>query len=198
MKKLVAIWAGPIMIALALVIWAPAAKAEQPCVVPWELGEWVNISSDPIDIVRLKITEPYFCWRYPRDANGDPVSYYGPRWYVEVTGTCNYAECAWGRAAATMLDSRRYGEIETYMGTATLTPWFASFDRKESRKYLYINLSPEEEGILNVRVYTDYPDGSRRGSEEHLRFRKVIGGPLGPSRRGVTLTIKHVADCPFN
>lgn len=175
MLKEGAVQAKIILLSMALFSWMAPAYAGM-CEEPLELGEWVNSSPDTSDLVRLKLSQPFYCGGLGRGTGADGEEpFYGPYWYVEAFGKCSGRECRWGRVGAAVLPNERYGYYDSYSGRAWLFPLFASFNVGEARSYLYIHASPREQGVLNVRVFTDYPDGGPPDLVEQLRFHRLDG-----------------------
>lgn len=163
----------------AAVIVAPQAEAS--CVRVQEEGKWANIESASSIIDTLVITS--IC----KDTIlNDEYVHQGSGWYVEVTGNCGRQECNWGRGGAEQI---RYHYKPQFDGEASFRvyPIFVSFDRAGVRYHLYIHMSPREEGVLNVRVYTGKLDSWKATAVEDLKFRPQFGAEL----EGMKITLER-------
>lgn len=162
---------------------SPPAHAGQPwCRGALEAGRWVNVAPEGQEIAELKLVFD-LCWPNTGthdetqviDNHGAPwvVHLHGVPWLVEAIGECGGPECSWGTASAIHIDRRRNGYVDSIYGRSWLSPIFTTFVRGDVMKYLYIQLSPNEKDILEVRVFTDYPDGEKPDHTENLRFRPI-------------------------
>lgn len=174
-----------LFVAMAVLV-ASAPQAEAKCLRFQETGAWTNIDPDSRIITGLKIG--YVCKDFGRDGE---FAAKGPRWYVEPVSECGAAECSWGRIGA----ERALEHYKPYPFTAQykrdmsirVKPIFAAFDREGLQFYLYIHMSPEEEGLLHVRLYTHGQDADGTITTEDLKFRK----PDSPPPKGVQATLER-------
>lgn len=163
---------------MVLAATAVAPPAEAKCMKSQENGEWTNI--DPVSWTITRIKLGYRC----KDVIlGDEYAWSGPTWYVEPFSNCGDNECSWGKTGAeqSLRDYKRRNlsdERSEDVDPIRVNPVFASFDWEGFRRYLYIHMSPEEEGLLIVRVYSEYQQG--RYEMEDLAFRtdRLKGAPF--------------------
>lgn len=166
MKRLPVHIAVLVLAVLAVAAFAPTADAS--CRSTPESGGWVNVDPDSKAITRLAIS------RLCRDVIiDDEYASWGPNWYVELTGDCGTKQCIWGRFGAEQSRShyrprldRRSSDDEK---AVRIYPVFVSFERWDMRYYLYIHMSPDRDGTLLLRVYSE---GWEQREVEDLVFRR--------------------------
>lgn len=166
---------APLMAVATISALAPPAAAK--CIRSVEHGVWKNIDPDSWTITRLELK--HVC----KDSSYDgEYTQSGPSWYVEPFGNCGRYECSWGRVGAeqSLRDYKRRGYPDQKPEERIpfdVRPIFSTFDWEGFRRYLYIHMSPEEEGLLILRVYSEFPDG--KYEMEDIAFRKdSTGEPL--------------------
>jgi hypothetical protein len=118
----------------------PTASA---CIKPSLATIWVNSDAKEKDLVRLKID--YNCGEKPIKSY-DPLS--ASLWIVRGFMKCGRAECIWGRAKGTMINSNE------------MHVTFSSFSYVRELK-IFI-----ESGLLRVEVQNNYRDTRRQPTKQ--------------------------------
>ena len=118
----------------------PQASA---CIKPILAKVWVNSAAKEKDLVRLKID--YNCGEKPIKSY-DPLS--ASLWIVRGFMKCGRAECIWGRAKGTMINS------------SEMHVTFSSFSMVRDIKLFY------EGGLLRVDVVNNYRDKRRKPTKQ--------------------------------
>ncbi len=137
--------------AVAVAAWRPANAAAQ-CMVPAEVGRWVNADTSTRSLTRVEIR--FVC--QDQILNGQPYPP-GPPFYVHLWGKCHPADCDWGEVGAQELGT---GQI------------FASYNQGFARRYVWAKMSQYRPGQLWVYTWTDFADPQRADYGVHNWFRR--------------------------
>ena len=124
----------------------PSIAPAFACIKPSLAKVWVNSDAKEKDLVRLKID--YNCGEKPIKSY-DPLS--ASLWIVRGFMKCGRAECIWGRAKGTMLNS------------SEMHVTFSSFSVVRELKIF------TEPGLLRVEVINNYRD-TRRKATKHSYY----------------------------
>lgn len=122
---------------------SPHIPIASACIKPSLAKTWVNSDAKEKDLVRLKIN--YNCGEKPIKSY-DPLS--ASLWIVRGFMKCGRAECLWGRAKGTMINSNE------------MHVTFSSFSVVRDLK-IFI-----ESGLLRVEVQNNFRDTRRQPTKQ--------------------------------
>lgn len=146
------------VVLLAIVLFLSSGSASHAsCAAQPMSGNWVNINSSARDITRVNVI--FTC----NDFVGIPIdgsrSSPPPPFAIEMWGSCEPADCPWGRATATPSPS-----------VARVARLISSYNQGYARRSVTLRLSGD---MMIVNVFTDFADPARRDYSMTVRFRRA-------------------------
>ncbi len=141
-----------VLAAVTAVLTLGPRPAIGQCMVPTEVGQWVNADANTRSLTRVEIR--FVC--QDQVLNGQPYPP-GPPFYVHVWGKCHPTDCDWGEVGAQQLG---LGHI------------FAFYNQGFAKRYVWAKMSQYRPGQLWVYTWTDFTDPKRPDYGVHNWFKR--------------------------